>query len=160
MPKRLPGFRYFVVGDFDWLGKSHSKCWVRTKMKSDRGTIAPLIATYLALILLSVFGSVAVVTALVAVNRVQGIADMAILYAHDRSVTAGIPNQAQLSHEIALFLQKAPSAQRLVILSTAVRVKAETSTLRMCARYQNPLGIGVDSAIICRESKAKSFLVP
>ena len=160
MPKRLPGFRYFVVGDFDWLGKSHSKCWVRTKMKSDRGTIAPLIATYLALILLSVFGSVAVVTALVAVNRVQGIADMAILYAHDRSVTAGIPNQAQLSHEIALFLQKAPSAQRVVVVSAAARVNADTSTLRICARYKNPLGIGVESAIICRESKAKSFLLP
>jgi hypothetical protein len=129
-------------------------------MKSDRGTIAPLIATYLALILLSVFGSVAVVTALVAVNRVQGVADMAILYAHDRSVTAGIPNQALLSNEIVLFLEKAPSAQRLVIVSATAQVNADISTLRMCARYENPLGIGVDSAIICRESKAKSFLLP
>jgi hypothetical protein len=129
-------------------------------MKSDRGTIAPLIATYLALILLSVFGSVAVVTALVAVNRVQGVADMAILYAHDRSVTAGIPNQALLSNEIVLFLEKAPSAQRLVIVSATAQVNADISTLRMCARYENPLGIGVDSAIICRESKARSFLLP
>jgi hypothetical protein len=129
-------------------------------MKSDRGTIAPLIATYLALILLSVFGSVAVVTALVAVNRVQGVADMAILYAHDRSVTAGIPNQALLSNEIVLFLEKAPSAQRLVIVSATAQVNADISTLRMCARYENPLRIGVDSAIICRESKARSFLLP
>ena len=40
------------------------------------------------------------------------------------------------------------------------QVNADTSTLRVCARYQNPLGIGIDSAIICRESKAKSFLLP
>ena len=40
------------------------------------------------------------------------------------------------------------------------QLNADTSTLRMCARYQNPLGIGIDSAIICRESKAKSFVLP
>ena len=129
-------------------------------IRSDKGTIAPLVAIYLSIILLAAFGSVSVIAALVASNRVQGVADMAILYAHDRSVTAGIPNQAKLSYEIALFLQKAPSAQRLVIVSAAAQVNADTSTLRMCARYQNPLGVGVDSAIICRESKAKSLLLP
>lgn len=129
-------------------------------IRSDRGTIAPLIAIYLSIILLVAFGSVSVIAALVASNRVQGVADMAILYAHDRSVTAGIPNQAKLSYEIVLFLQRAPSAQRLIIVSSAAQVNADTSTLRMCARYQNPLGIGVDSAIICRESKGKSFLLP
>lgn len=128
--------------------------------RSEKGTIAPLVAIYLSIILLAVIGSVAVITALVASNRVQGVAEMAILYAHDRAVTAGVPSQAELSRQVGLFLQAAPSVQRLVIVSAAASASADTSTLRLCARYQNPLGIGINSAIICRESKAKSFLIP
>ncbi|NQV92223.1 MAG: hypothetical protein HQ484_00880 [Candidatus Aquiluna sp.] len=50
---------------------------------------------------------------------------MAILYAHDRSVTAGIPNQAKLSNEVVLFLQRAPSAQRLIIVSAVAQLFVE-----------------------------------
>ena len=128
-------------------------------MKSDRGTIAPLIATYLALILLSVFGSVAVVTALVAVNRVQGVADMAVLYAHDRAVENGVPDQVLLRSAAAEFLSLAPSVVKLSVLSFNTGVDSESSNMRLCARFINPIGIGIDSAIICRESSAQSFLV-
>ena len=143
------------------LGTHHSHDGrIGALIRSDKGTIAPLVAIYLSIILLAAFGSVSAIAALVASNRVQGVADMAILYAHDSSVTSSIPNQAKLSYEIVLFLQRAPSAQRLIIVSAAAQVNADTSTPRMCARYQNPLGVGVDSAIICRESKAKSLLLP
>ena len=128
-------------------------------MKSDQGTIAPLIASYLALILLAIIGSTAVVMALVAANRVQGVSEMAILYAHDRAVVAGIPDSDELRIQAGLFLSAAPSAQKLELVQFDTRVQADRSTIRLCARYRNPLGIGVDSAIICREANAKSFLI-
>jgi hypothetical protein len=140
------------------LGNSNGRFGALTRF--EEGTIAPLVAIYLSIILLAVIGSVAVITALIASNRVQGVAEMAILYAHDRAVIAGVPSQAELSRQVALFLRAAPSAERLVIVSASAQVSADTSTLRLCARYQNPLGIGLNSAIICRESKAKSFLIP
>lgn len=140
------------------MGNSNGRFGALTRL--EEGTIAPLVAIYLSIILLAVIGSVAVITALIASNRVQGVADMAILYAHDRAVIVGVPSQAELSRQVALFLRAAPSAERLVIVSASAQVSAETSTLRLCARYQNPLGIGLNSAIICRESKAKSFLIP
>jgi len=128
-------------------------------VKSDRGTIAPLIAIYLAIILLSVFGSVAVVTALVAANRVQGVAEMTVLYAHDRAVENGVPDQALLRPAAAKFLSLAPSVRKLSIIGFNTRVDFESSKLRLCARYINPLGVGVDSAIICREASARSFII-
>jgi len=140
------------------LGNSNGRFGALTRL--EEGTIAPLVAIYLSIILLAVIGSVAVITALIASNRVQGVAEMAILYAHDRAVIADVPSQAELSRQVALFLRAAPSAERLVIVSASAQVSADTSTLRLCARYQNPLGIGLNSAIICRESKAKSFLIP
>jgi len=115
------------------LGNSNGRFGALTRL--EEGTIAPLVAIYLSIILLAVIGSVAV-------------------------ITAGVPSQAELSRQVALFLRAAPSAERLVIVSASAQVSADTSTLRLCARYQNPLGIGLNSAIICRESKAKSFLIP
>ncbi len=45
---------------------------------SDRGSIAPLVATYLALILLSSLGLLSVATAMLASHRIQGVADFAV----------------------------------------------------------------------------------
>ena len=47
---------------------------------SERGSIAPLIAGYLALILLAAFSAVAVGAAMIAGHRIQGVADFAVLY--------------------------------------------------------------------------------
>ena len=129
-------------------------------MKSDSGTIAPLIAIYLSLLILSIIGSSAVVTVLIAGNRVQGVADMAILFAHDRAVTNGVPGRPQLVEGVREFLSEAESARRLSIVAMNANVQGDESSLELCARYQNPLGVGVDSAIICRNSSAKSFLLP
>ncbi len=128
-------------------------------MKSEAGTIAVLVATYLSIILVAIFGSAAVVAALVAANRIQGVAEMAVLFAHDRSVELGVPDSAELSVGLQQFLSLAPSAQALELVAVDSYVTGAVSTVRICARYLNPLGVGIDSAIICRESRAESFLI-
>lgn len=128
-------------------------------MKSDSGSVAPLVATYLALLILAILGSSAVATALIAGNRVQGVADMAVLYAHDRAVTNGMPNKNLLVAGVDEFLRSAESARRLEILAISASVQSSESYLELCARYQNPLGVGIDSAVICRSSKVESFLM-
>jgi len=128
-------------------------------VKSEAGTIAVLVATYLSIILVAIFGSAAVVAALVAANRVQGVAEMAVLFAHDRSVELGVPDSAELTVELEQFLSLAPSAHALELVAVDSYVTGAVSTVRICARYLNPLGVGIDSAIICRESRAESFLI-
>ena len=71
---------------------------------SDRGSVAPLIAGYLALILLAAFGAVAVGAGIIAGHRIQGVADFAVLYSHDRSVVAGIPDSSSLKLQLQDFL--------------------------------------------------------
>ena len=44
---------------------------------SDRGSVAPLVAGYLALILLAAFGALAVGAGIIAGHRIQGVADFA-----------------------------------------------------------------------------------
>ncbi len=139
------------------LGNPNS--WPGAQLKSDKGTIAPLIATYLSLLILAIIGSSAVVTALVASNRVQGVADMAVLYAHDRAVTNGMPNKNLLVAGVGEFLRSAESAKRLEIVAISAAVESAESSLELCARYQNPLGVGINSAVICRSSRAESFLI-
>ena len=117
------------------------------------------VATYLSLLILAIIGSSAVVTALVASNRVQGVADMAVLYAHDRAVTNGMPNKNLLVAGVGEFLRSAESAKRLEIVAISAAVESAESSLGLCARYQNPLGVGINSAVICRSSRAESFLI-
>lgn len=128
-------------------------------MITDRGTIAPYVAGLLALMLFTILGSVTVGTSLIAANRIQAVADGAVVYAHDRSQKKGIPSQNQLKQEVRTFMQLAPSAKRLVALTYRASVLGVYSNLEVCARFQNPIGIGVDSVLICRDSRAKSFLV-
>ncbi|SCX09220.1 hypothetical protein [Candidatus Aquiluna sp. UB-MaderosW2red] len=129
-------------------------------MRSDKGTIAPYIAGLLALMLFTILGSVTVGTSLIAANRIQAVADAAIVYGHDRAHKKGIPNESKLRVEIAIFMQAAPSAKRLTALSYRAEITGEYSNLEVCARFVNPIGIGVNSGLICRSSKAKSFLIP
>lgn len=130
----------------------------RVKVHRDAGTIAPLVAGYLALILLTLFGSAAVGVTMVATNRVQGISDATVLFAHDRSVTRGIPNQTQLLQNAASFLAIAPSAQRIRVLNYQITAEGAVSSLRLCARVQNPLW-ALGELTICRSARAESFII-
>jgi hypothetical protein len=124
----------------------------------DRGTIAPLVAGYLALILLAVLGSAAVGVTMIATNRVQGIADATVLFAHDRSVIRGIPNQSRLSEQAASFLAMAPSADRIRVTSYQILAQDTVSSLTLCALVQNPLWV-LGELNVCRSAKAESFIV-
>ena len=127
---------------------------------NDRGTVAPLIATYLALVLLTVFGVSAVGLTMVVANRVQGVADFALLYAHDRSTLAGIPNGADLERELGHFFANAQSAQHLRILGLRSWTTGAESHLEICAQHKNLLGVGLKSVAICKMASAKSYEVP
>ena len=126
---------------------------------SDRGSVAPLIAGHLALILLAAFGAVAVGAGIIAGHRIQGVADFAVLYSHDRSVVAGVPDSSALKLHLQDFLGRATSAQSLEIVVAEIAVVDEVSQLRLCARYREVL-FGLDSYLICKNSRAKSYLVP
>jgi hypothetical protein len=127
-------------------------------MRSDQGSIAPLVAGYLALIILTILGSAAVGISMIAVNRVQAVADAAVLYAHDRSITRGIPNQATLLANSREFLSSAPSARRIWVESVAVRVSGAISELELCAVVENPLFPARNG--FCRIARAESFVIP
>lgn len=125
--------------------------------RGDKGTIAPLVAGYLALILLTLFGSAAVGVTMIATNRVQGITDATVLYAHDRSVVRGIPNQNQLYLHAANFLATAPSARRIAVLNYQIQAAGSVSQLTLCARVRNPLW-ALGEITICRTASAESFI--
>jgi hypothetical protein len=126
-------------------------------MRGDTGSIAPLVAGYLALILLTILGSAALGVSMIAVNRVQAVADAAVLYAHDRSITRGIPSKNNLLARSREFLAAAPSAKRIGILGVKVSVSGAVSELELCAQVQNPLNLGTIS--VCRTARAESFIV-
>ena len=117
-----------------------------------------MVAGYLALLLTLFIGSSALALGLIAQNRIQGVADAAVLYAHDRAVSKGIPDRSQLSNLVANFLSNAPSAQQLEIRSFEVSVEGATSVLLLCALHKDPMGLFILGEI-CRTSKAESFLV-
>ena len=124
---------------------------------SDRGSIAPLVAGYLALVILTILGSAAVGVSMIAVNRVQAVADSTVLYAHDRSITRGIPERSQLATHAREFLSRAPSATRIKVVGVTASVSGAISELELCAKVQNPLSLGEIS--VCRIAKAESFLL-
>jgi hypothetical protein len=125
---------------------------------NQRGSLAILVSGYLALLLTLFIGGAALALGLIAQNRIQGVADAAMLYGHDRAVTKGIPDQEKLSSSVANFLSIAPSAQQLEIRSIEVRVENVTSTLLLCAEHSDPMGL-FELGEICKSAKAESFLV-
>jgi hypothetical protein len=125
---------------------------------NQRGSLAILVAGYLALLLTLFIGGSALALGLIAQNRIQGVADAAALYAHDRAVSKGIPDRSQLSNFVAYFLSNAPSAQQLEIRSFEVSVEGVTSVLLLCAQHEGPIGLFAPGEI-CKISKAESFLV-
>lgn len=126
--------------------------------ENEKGTVAPLVAGYLALILLTLFGSAAVGVTMIATNRVQGVTDATVLFAHDRAVVRGVPNQTQLRQGAASFLASAPSAKRIRVVSYQITAQGSVSTLRLCAGVQNPIWT-LGEINICRLAKAESFVI-
>ncbi len=125
---------------------------------NDRGSLAILVAGYLALILTLLLGGLAVAIGLVAQNRIQRVAGSAILYAHDRAVTKGVPDPEKLMKSIASFLAKAPSAKQLELISIESQVSGVTSTILLCAGHRDQIGRYL-SGVICKSASAESFLV-
>jgi hypothetical protein len=129
------------------------------RFTTDSGTIAPLVAGYLALILLTLFGSAAVGVTMIATNRVQGITDATVLFAHDRSIVRGIPDQGRLQQHAAAFLVTAQSAKRIRVLNYQIASQGALTELTLCAGIQNPLW-ALGEITICRSARAESFIVP
>jgi len=124
----------------------------------DEGTIAPLVAAYLALITTVVLLSSNVVAAMAFAHRVQGVADSAVVYGHDRSLLAGRPQLAELRHSVEVFLRAAPSAKRLDIVVLNVSATGARSEVELCAQLNYPLSLG--SGVVCKKATAQSFLLP
>ena len=85
-------------------------------MKQERGSLSVLLAGYLALAVLLGVSMAAVGISLVAKNRIQAVADSAVLYAHDRAARKGIPDQVKLQDAVVKFLALAPSAKQLQVV--------------------------------------------
>ena len=124
----------------------------------DQGSLAILIAGYLGLLLTLFLGGFAVAIGLVAQNRIQGVTDSALLYAHDRAATKGIPNLVKLETAIDTFLNNAPSAKQLEVLSIRAEVSGVKSSLTLCAKHMDPIGRYLPG-MICKSASAESFLV-
>jgi len=124
----------------------------------DRGSLAILIAGYLALLLTLFLGGFAVALGLIAQNRIQGVADSALLYAHDRAVTKGVPNLQKLESSVDTFLAIAPAAKQLEVVSLDIGVVGVRSTLTLCAKHLDPMGKYLPS-VVCQSARAESFLV-
>lgn len=125
---------------------------------NDSGSIAPLVAGYLALVVMVSLMAANVTTAMALAHRVQGVADAAIIYAHERSLRVGLPVEGALKQQLAIFLESAPSAKRLTVVSSRVETRGAKSTLVLCSRFQLPLSS--DPVVICKQASAESYLVP
>ena len=128
-------------------------------ISKDEGSLSILLAGYLALSVLVGISMAALGLSLIAQNRIQAVADSAVLYAHDRSVKKGEPNLEKLRTNAANFLQLAPSAKELSIVSFQVSIADNESSLRLCARFTDQLGIAISPGEICKVAKAKSFRI-
>jgi D-arabinose 5-phosphate isomerase GutQ len=116
------------------------------------------VAAYLALIVMVILLSSNVVAAMAYSHRVQGVADAAIVYGHDRSLLIGKPQITTLRSSVENFLQTAPSAKRLDLVVVNISVSGETSELELCAQLKYPLTLG--TGVVCRKANARSFLLP
>lgn len=125
-------------------------------LRSETGTIAPLVAGYLSLLLLVSISAANVVSAMVFSNRIQGVVDSAVVYGHERSLRVGIPQPATLKAEITKFLQTAPSARGLEVESFSATTLGSKSELELCATVNLP--VSPRRVLICKRSSAQSYL--
>lgn len=127
---------------------------------SDRGSVLPLLAGYLAILLLSSFGTAAVISAESLGVRLQGIADAAVLAGHEAASHRGVPDPGALNQYVREFLATAPSVEGVRFTKVSVSVKGEISKVTLCAFWQDMLGVlDAKNAQVCRSAQAKSFAV-
>jgi hypothetical protein len=144
-------------------------------LSSERGSVAPLgIALLLALIAM-ILGLAAAGHAALTGNRVQTLADAAILYAHDRLVapdpavtdpsasnlatqdpSSTNPN-AQLNQHLRRYFELAGPLTGYR-LNYSAEATPEASRIRVCVMWQNPMA-PVAPRELCRTAVAKSFEV-
>lgn len=123
----------------------------------DRGTIAPLIAGYLALLVMTFLLATNVIATMTFASRLQGVADLAAIYAHERSLRVGQPKSVEYREALAHYLANAPAAKVMAIEVINLRISVARSTLELCAVFDYPLAVG--SGVICRTASAQSFLL-
>jgi hypothetical protein len=128
------------------------------RWRQDSGTIAPLVAGYLALVVMAILLGANVISAMAYSHRLQGVVDAAVIFGHDRALRAGVPNNSLLSSNIRTFLEAAPSAKRLELAVINPRVRGSRSELELCAIFRYPLALG--SGVVCKSATAESFLLP
>lgn len=124
----------------------------------DSGTIAPLVAGYLALLVMVFLMATNVLATLVFASRLQGLTDLAVVYAHERSLRVGRPQVAEFREQLSHYLTNAPVAQDMYLEVVNVRTSGTRSTLELCAGIRLPLSPG--GGVICRTASAESFLIP
>jgi hypothetical protein len=93
-------------------------------------------------------------------NRVQTLADAAILYAHDRLVApdpASTNPSTQLDQQLRRYFELAGPLTRYQ-LNYSAEATLEVSRIRLCVMWQNPLA-PVAPRELCRTAVAKSFEV-
>jgi predicted lipid-binding transport protein (Tim44 family) len=149
-------------------------------LSSDRGSVAPLgIALLLGLIAM-ILGLAAAGHAALTGNRVQTLADAAILYAHDRlaasdssasnpastdpsasNPSASNPSASnpstQLDQHLRRYFELAGPLTGYQ-LNYSAEATPEASRIRLCVMWQNPL-TPVAPRELCRTAVAKSFEV-
>jgi len=144
-------------------------------LSSDRGSVAPLgIALLLGLIAM-ILGLAAAGHAALTGNRVQTLADAAILYAHDRLAasdssasnpastdpSASNPSASnpstQLDQHLRRYFELAGPLTGYQ-LNYSAEATPEASRIRLCVMWQNPL-TPVAPRELCRTAVAKSFEV-
>lgn len=124
----------------------------------DSGTIAPLVAGYLALVLMVFLMATNVIATLTFASRLQGLTDMAVVYAHERSLRVGRPQVAEFREQLSHYLANAPVAKDMRPEIINVKTLGTRSTLELCAGIRFPLAPG--GGVICRTASAESFLIP
>ena len=123
----------------------------------DKGTIAPLIAGYLALLVMTFLLATNVIATMTFASRLQGVVDLGAIYAHERSLRVGQPKGVEYRDALAHYLANAPAAKAMALEVINLRISGVRSTLELCAVFEYPLAVG--SGVICRSATAESFLL-
>lgn len=124
----------------------------------DSGTIAPLVAGYLALLIMVFLMASNVIATMTFASRLQGVTDLAAIYAHERSLRVGRPQGEMYREQLSQYLLNATAAKRMRIEVINLRISGARSNLELCAEFEFPLALS--TAVICRSASAESFLVP
>jgi hypothetical protein len=129
-------------------------------VKSEHGSVAPLGIALLLGLTAMILALAAAGHAALTGNRLQALADGAILYAHDRVATletSALDSQLRLEQYVRRYLEVAESLNGYQLYYRAETMTA-SSRIKVCAMWRNPLVL-LPPREICRTAVAKSFEV-